>query len=185
MSDAVMAPTLAENASVCQALFADFSNAPRVSLRHKGRVLGSKEILGELERRGVEKKDIARVLGVDASQITRLFSTEGKPRKLQHDEAVRLVEEYGLEQGPDALPVHPALLRLLVHHVAATLGLPLELEDPRVATVTVDLAALAVFVRDPSVKDLVEAAEMYFRALRTRAQNSEEGPPETDPQPDR
>lgn len=185
MSDAVMAATIAESASECQEPLATFFSAASNGLRQTRRVLGSKEILAELERRGVPKEDIAEAIGVHPSQVSRLYVEKGKPRQLKHDEAVKLVEEFELEETPEGLPLHPAMLRFVVHHVAAKFGLPLEPDDPRVRDVTADLAAFAVFVRDPDVKDLGDAALMYFRALRTRADNSAEDPPEKGPQPNR
>lgn len=182
MSAAVMPATVAENASYVKSGLEILSNAPSLTLRHNGRVLGTQEILTELERREVPKADIAKVLGVDPSQVTRLFATEGKPRHLKHDEAVKLVEAFGLEQGPDLPPLPPAVWRLVAHHIAEELELPLKGNDPRLPSLTADLAAFSRFLRSRPGQGLVEAAEHFFEAMRLRSEIELEEPRKNHPQ---
>lgn len=187
MSDAVMAYSLAENASQSQAVIANLSNAVLCALRQNPLMLGSKEILAALERRNIPKTDIAKTLGVDPSQVTRLFTDDPnqKPRHLKHDEAVILVTKYGLEpdQGPKPLP--PAVWRLVAHHIASRLQLPLEEDDPRLVDLVGDLAAFSRFVRHRQVQGLVQAAENFFEVTQSRRELEEEDLPENHPQPAR
>jgi hypothetical protein len=183
ISDAFMASTLALSARVSQEPIADFFSASAASLRHKARVLGSKEILDELRRRGIEKTEIAKALSIHPSQVSRLYAEEGKPRHLRHDEAVKLVAAFQLEQGPPPLP--PPVWRLIAHHIAARLALPLQEDDPRLQDLVGDLAAFSRFVRNRQVQGLLEAADNFFEAMRSRREHDPIDPLETDPQPAR
>jgi hypothetical protein len=178
-----MASSFAENASGSQALIANLSNALLLALRHNPPMLGSREILDALERRGVERKEIAEALSVDPAAVTRLYETEKKPRRLLHDEAVILVEKYKLEpeQGPKPLP--PSVWRLVAHHIATRLQLPLREDDPRLQELVTDLAAFSRFVRNRQVQGLVEATENFFDAMRSRQEPEEAVPPENHPEP--
>lgn len=178
-----MTTILAKNASDCQAAFDIFSNAPALQLRHKTGVLGSKEILTELERRGIARGDIAKTLDLDPSQVSRLYNFSDKPRKLTHDEAVKLVAKYRLEQAPEVPHLPAAVWRLLAHHVSSKLGLSLEEDDPRLRGVAADLAAFSRFVRNPRVQGTIQAAEIFFQTLQSVQEPEPVDPPENDPQP--
>lgn len=185
MSEEVMAPILAENASISQESIALLVNARCCGLRQKGRVLGSKDILDELARRGIEKTEIADALGIHPSQVTRLYATDKKPRQLKHDEAVKLVAKYRLEQAPQAKVLPPAVWRLVAHHAASTFGLSLEEDDPLVRAVSADLAAFSRFFRNPRVQGTIEAAQNFFDAIESHREPAPGDPPKTDPQPAR
>ena len=184
ISDAVMASSLAKSASESQALIANLSNAVLNALRQNAPMLGSKEILSALEDKGVPRKEIADVLKVDPSQITRLYgdNPNQKPRKLTHDEAVILATKYELEsdQGPKPLP--PAVWRLVANRIAIRLQLPLREDDPRLQELVRDLAAFSRFVRNRQVQGLVEATENFFDAIDSRREPEEADRRETDPQ---
>jgi hypothetical protein len=179
-----MASSLAKSASESQALIANLSNAVLNALRQNAPMLGSKEILSALEDKGVPRKEIADVLKVDPSQITRLYgdNPNQKPRKLTHDEAVILATKYELEsdQGPKPLP--PAVWRLVANRIAIRLQLPLREDDPRLQELVRDLAAFSRFVRNRQVQGLVEATENFFDAIDSRREPEEADRRETDPQ---
>lgn len=188
MSEAVMAPTLAENASRSQQEIAFLINAPCGRISHKRPVLGSIDILRELDGRGVDRKEIAAALEIDAGAVTRLFyalveDPPQKPRKLQHDEAVKLVEKYRLEQAPQAAVLPASVWRLVAHHASLRLGLSLEEDDERVRDVAADLAAFSRFVRNPRVQGSVEAAQHFFDAMQSSREVGLADQPENDPQP--
>jgi hypothetical protein len=188
MSEAVMAPTLAENASRSQGKIAFLINAPCGRISHKRPVLGSIEILRELERLNVDRKEIAKLLDIDAGAVTRLFyalrdNPPQTPRKLQHDEAVKLVEKYRLEQSPPVPPLPGAVWRLVARHASLRLGLSLEEDDQRVRDVAADLAAFSRFVRNPRVQGSIDAAQNFFEAMQSRREVEPIDQPENDPQP--
>jgi hypothetical protein len=180
ISDAFMASTLALSASHSQESIANSFSASCDSMRHKARVLGSKEILDELARRGIEKAEIAQVLGIHPSQVTRLYAEEDKPRHLKHDEAVKLVAKYGLE--PSVPPLPPPVWRLIARHIAARLALPLREDDPRLQELVGDLAGFSRFVRNRQVQGLLRASENYFDAMQSRQELESAGQLEIDPQ---
>lgn len=186
MSDAVMASMLALSASGSQGSIAVLFNAWQKSLRHKARVLGSKEILDELARRKVERSEIAEVLGIHPSQVTRLYETDKKPRQLKHDEAVKLVARYGLETPPQASSLPWAVWRVVAHHASLRLGLSLDENDPRLQAVASDLAAFSRFVRNPRVQGTLEAAQHFFLSMESARPEAELADrSETTPQPSR
>lgn len=164
--------------------FALFANASTTPLRQTAGVLGSKEILRELQRRGIKKSAIAETLDLDPSRVTELYALvtgKGKPRRLLHDEAVKLVEVFGLEQTHEAAPLPDAIVRLLIRHVAQFLSA--EPTDEQVRELTADLQAFARFVADPQVRESLDAAEGFFRAMRLRRPGNEaSAPSETAPQ---
>jgi hypothetical protein len=152
-------------------------------------MLTTTEILRELEARNIPKTEIARVAGVGKSRVTELFEAiahepKNKPRKLSHDEAVRLVEGFGLEQAPPASPLPVQVCRLLARHVGRKLGVPLPDDDARLTDLTKDLRAFSRFVSDPQVRQSIEAAEGFFRTMEMlHLEDPEEARPGTDPVP--
>lgn len=181
-----MAPSIALSASESQATLAFLINALLDPLRHNTTVLGSGEILSMLDKKGVDKKDIADVLGIHPSQVTRLFyalenNPPDTPRKLQHDEAVKLVAAFRLEPGAPPLP--PAVWRLIAHHIASRLALPLQEDDPRLRELVRDLSAFSRFVRNRQVQGLIEASENFFQAMQSQQELEPTELQETDPQP--
>jgi hypothetical protein len=151
-------------------------------MRHKGVVIGSQEILAELtariDRGDIEKVDIASVLGIHPSGVTRLFA-DG--RQLKHDEAVKLVAAFRLE--PSVPPLPPPVWRLVAHHIAAKLALPLKEDDPRLQELVRELAAFSRFARHRQVQGLLQAAEHFFEAMQSRGETELADPVESDPQP--
>lgn len=145
-------------------------------------VLTTVELLARLTDKGVKNAEIARALGVTPSRVTEMFKGD---RAIKLDEAVKLVEAFGLESPPSqkapALPVPVA--RLIVLYIAAELGVT----DPnrhQVQALAEDVRAFAEFVNDPVARGSIEAAEVFFQAMRLRrpAASQEADPQGTDPQ---
>jgi hypothetical protein len=181
-----MTSSLAFSASESQEAIAFISNAMWNALRQNRRVLNSIEILTELARRGIERKEIADALDIDAGGVTRLFyaiekNPKGTPRKLTHDEAVILASKFQLERGPPPLP--PAVWRIVARHIASKLALPLREDDPRLQDLVGDLAAFSRFVRNRQVQGLVEAADHFFDAMQSRRELEQADQTGTRPQP--
>lgn len=140
-------------------------------------MLNTDQLLEQLKAMNVRNVDIARVLELPDSRVPEI---RDKRRALKLDEAVKLVQAFGLESN-ESLPQPPvAIFRLVVRHVAARLGVPVN--DQALASLAEDLRAFSGFVADPKVRRSVEMAEGYFHALQTRHQGPEvEAPPRTDP----
>lgn len=139
------------------------------------------ELLSAIDARGIRNRDIVRVLGVDPARVTEM--RKGK-RRILLDEAAKLSREFELESDPRVVPLPQSVNRLLVRHVAATLGCLPEGDDPRLAELAEDLRAFSVFVTDPKVRQSVDAAETFFQAMTLRHRERPiEGPQETDPAP--
>lgn len=152
-------------------------------------MLTTAEILRELESRNIPKTEIAKAINLGKSRVTELFQNiaddpTGKPRKLTHDEAVKLVQAFELEQDPPAVPLPASICRLLARHVARKMGVVLEENDPRLAALVADLQAFSRFVSEPRVRQSLEMAEGFFRAMNLlHSEGAEAAPPGTDPAP--
>lgn len=134
-------------------------------MRHLGLVIDTDELLRRLDAKGVRNIDIARALHLPDSRVPEI---KRKERALKLDEAVKLVQAFGLEQDSAVVPLPPQILRLVAQYVATTLGVPQERIQERMADLTEDLRAFAEFVADPKVRRSVEAAEGFFRAMALR-----------------
>lgn len=179
MSAAVMPPCFAENGSRCQVIFAAFANASGCGIRQNDDVLDTQELIARLEARGVKNREVARVLGINDSRVTEIKKGQ---RSVKLDEAAKLVKEFRLDEGPKLVPLPPAIWRLVGHHIVATLGLSLEQDDPRLTELLADLEAFSRFVSDPQVRESIEAAEGFFRAMQLRPGAAVRGRSENDPQ---
>lgn len=138
------------------------------------------ELLARLEQKGVKNIEIARALGLPDSRVPEI---KRKDRSLKLDEAVKLVQAFGLEQDRSAVPLPPAVLRLVVQYVGMRLGAP----EPRIHSLagelTEDLRAFSEFASDPKVRRSIEAAEGFFRAMLLRRPGVEsEAQAESDPE---
>lgn len=173
-----------ENREVCKTRFANSVIYPAGCLRQPNLVLTTGELLARLDEKGVRNADIARVLNVSPSRVTEIKKGD---RRIQLDEAAKLVVAYSLESPPapqKVVPLSDRVTRLLVEYVALELGCDPELHHARIAELTKDVRAFAALVADPKVRESEEAAEMFFQALRLRRLASEEeAPEETDPLP--
>lgn len=142
-----------------------------------GAMLDTSQLLARLKEKQIRNVDIARVLKLPDSRIPEI--RDGR-RALKLDEAAKLVRAFGLEQENGVEPLPLPIMRLLVRHVAARIGV--EIHEVLLDDLAADLRAFALFVADPTIRQSVEAAEGFFRALQTRRSGSEEvTPPGNDP----
>ena len=138
-------------------------------LRHPSAMFYTDELLAHLAPRRARNIDIARVLGLPDSRVPEI---KRKDRALKLDEAVKLVQAFGLEQDQAALPLTDQVLRLVVRYVALEVGAQVGGDDPRLEELTADLRAFSAFVADPKVRRSVEASEGFFQAMRLRRPKS-------------
>lgn len=169
ISETVTQPALPKNGSLGNSqLPLCVVYGPTVN-RQPGRVITTKELLGRLRDKGVKNVEIARTLGITASRVTELY--DGM-RALKLDEAAKLVDAFDLEDEQSSSrrvsPLPPPVSRLVVQHIAAELGRPLEEESQQLADLGEDLRAFAEFVTDPKVRESIELAATFFQALRLR-----------------
>lgn len=141
-------------------------------------MLDTDELLARLEERGIRNVQIAKALGLPDSRIPEI---RRKERALKLDEAVKLVRAFELEQGSEAEPLHPKMIRLSVLYVAAVLGVPLERTEAQMEDIVATLRAFSLFVADPKVRRSVEAAEGFFQAMILRPRSGSEALPGNDP----
>lgn len=116
----------------------------------------------------INKTQIAKVAGIGNNRVSELFGS-GKGRGLKHDEAVRLAEGFGLElpQAPRVPPLPAPIARLLVIFVAEELGYPVLEHPERVEELAEVARAFAEYVADPQVRGSQDAAEHFFRSMRS------------------
>jgi predicted XRE-type DNA-binding protein len=145
-------------------------------------MISTGEILAELQKKldakDITKTRIAEVAGIGKNRVSELFGS-GTGRRLLHDEAVKLVEGFGLErpQAPQVAPVSPQILRLVVQYIAGELGVPLTERQAEVAELAEDVRAFAELLRDPKYRDAPEVAETFFQAMRLRRPAPEKADP--------
>lgn len=152
---------LYDNRSIAVKRFTMFGVELYGGLGHCAPVLGASELLSLLRERGVSNADIARTLGLPSSRVSEMYA--GK-RRLQLDEAKRLVEEYKIEETIN--PLNGPIARLLVLHAAARLGARVHPEDPEVEELAQDFQALSRFAANPKVRGNVDAFEGFLQGLR-------------------
>jgi hypothetical protein len=187
MSETVMQNGITENRKDCKRPFAKGAIYSDGAYRHNALVLTTRDILTALREKGVPNSQIADALDLDASRVTELYwnideNPKGKPRKLSHDEAVKLVQVYGLEPGQRATPLPLQMLRLVVRHVATKLGVPPARTEAQMADLAKDLLAFSEFVSEPRVRRSIDSAEDFFQAMILRSRAESEAPPGTDPE---
>lgn len=144
---------------------------------HPNWVFDTDRLLEILDERGVKNVQIAKALGLPDSRIPEIRQ---KRRALKLDEAAKLVRAFELEEGREVPALPPAVMRLVVRHVANCLRI--QPSEQQVADIAEDLRAFGSFVADRKVRQSIEAAEGFFQAMRFRRQGSEEeAQQETDP----
>lgn len=163
--EAVINGTIAENATTRKGFVANCVIDRRADSIHPLRVLDSKQLLDRLQSQGVKNADIARALKIDPARVTEMKKGQ---RRLLLDEAVKLVAAFELESGSTVEPLHPAIPRLIARHIARTLELDTDGDDPRMLELVADLQAFSRFVADPQVRASLDAAENFFRAMDLR-----------------
>lgn len=124
-------------------------------------VLSADELLAMLDQRGISRAEIGRKLGIPASRVSEMYT--GK-RRLQLDEAKRLVESYQLEE--QTAPLNEPIARLLVLYAAEELGARVRPEDDRVGELAKAFLAFSRFATDPQVRTSEAAVEGFFRGYR-------------------
>ena len=167
MSAEVIDAEYTENRDIGKSLFANSVIYGMRCVAQPTPMLTTGELLARLEERGIKNADIARVLNVSPSRVTEMKKGE---RRIQLDEAVKLVEAYKLESplGPQPVTALPAsVARLIVLYIAASLAEPAEVR-PTVEELAADIQAFSEFVTDPAVRESLASAEAFFQAMRLR-----------------
>jgi hypothetical protein len=156
-----------ENRKACKPNVSDCVIYPDCAVRHSTTVLTTHELLRRLGDRGIKNADVARVLKVTPSRITEMHKGL---RAIKLDEAVKLVQAFGLEEEPSprVAPVPPQIAQLIVQYVAAELGVDLATNAALIAELSEDVRAFAEFVTDPQVRESIDAATAFFQAMRLR-----------------
>ncbi len=131
---------------------------------HSVYMFSTAELLDELRERGVRQADMARALDLPTSRIAEMYS--GK-RGVRLDEAKTLVEAFGLDEGPQVPPISEQTARLLILHVANTLGQPLSPEDDRVQELALDFQAFSKFARAHLPAPSPDATSGFLYGRRT------------------
>ena len=168
ISETVIGNSITENRNIPQA---DISECVIYALTRYGHLTGvltTAELLARLEDRGIRNIDIAKALGVTPSRVTEIKKGD---RAIKLDEAARLVEAFdlGSEPGSQKVPALPGpVARLIVLYIAAELGFSVEEHRRRIEELAEDIRAFAEFVSDPQARESLEAAELFFRAMRLR-----------------
>lgn len=127
------------------------------ALTNTADVLTTRAILDLLSERGVKRARIAEALGLPASRITELYKGE---RRLYHDEAVKLVEEFNLDDRRD--PLAEPTARLLVIYAIQQLGQRPDPESPQVLELAQDFRAFARFAANPEFAANQPALEAFL-----------------------
>lgn len=125
-------------------------------------MLGANELLGILEAKGVKRADIARVLDLPSPRITEMYKGE---RRLQLDEAKKLVERFEIEEAALS-PLSVPIARLLVLYAAESLGVDVSPDDERVEGLAQEFRAFSEFAADPQARESQEQVQAFFRGLR-------------------
>lgn len=157
-------------------------------------VLTTLEIIERLEAKGVTNAEIARLLKIAPSrvkgikdlargnvQVNHTGKPRGESRNLRHEEAVKLVHHYGIEDVP-RLPPSPLTIRaarVFVGWLARQMGA--ELSDELLATLAGDLAGYVAFAALPEHRDAIRDLENNLQAAELRRLAQEEDPPEDRP----
>lgn len=165
IAETVMRKMITENRKAAQEPFTECVIYDSEPLVHATGVLTTTELLTRLEAKGVKNADIARALKVAPSRVTEIKKGE---RTIKLDEAAKLVFEFDLESPPvpKVSPLPPAVSRLIVRYIAEELECPVG--EDRLQEIAEDVRAFAEFVADPTTRGSIEAAELFFQAMRLR-----------------
>lgn len=140
-------------------------------------MLDTDALLAELDAKNIRNVEIAKALGLPDSRVPEIRK---KKRALKLDEAVKLVRAFELERG--VKPVPPPVLRLAVRYVVESLRA--QADEDQIEELAQDLRAFSEFVSDPKVRESIEAAEGFFRAMSLRRPPAgQEAQRESDPRP--
>jgi transcriptional regulator with XRE-family HTH domain len=127
-------------------------------------MLGTDQLLGALESRGISQSEIARVLGLPPSRVSEMF---GRKRQIKLDEGKKLVEAFGLDEADPVPPISEQTARLLILHVANRLRAPLPLPEPLLQELALDFQAFSRFARAHLPAPSPEATEGFLAGRRS------------------
>jgi len=128
-------------------------------LLHAVRMFDTETLLEMLKARGIKNADIARAVGLPSPRITEMFN---RTRKINLDEAKRIVEAFRLDEPEQSDPLSEGVARLLALHVANRVGRPLLPEDGTVQELAEDLQAFARFAWHRRTHLTAEATQGFF-----------------------
>ena len=154
-----------ESGTICKAENTLLNLAITPMSAQKTAMFSTVELLALLDEAGVKQKDVAAVLGVAAPRISALYAGD---RRLQLDEAKKLVEHFGIAEmvaTPQPIPLPIQVARLLILHAASYLGLRVGPMDPRVEELARDFRAFSKFALDPLVRESSEAAGAFLQGM--------------------
>lgn len=124
-------------------------------------MLSANELLTTLRKRGVKNAEIGRILDLPSSRVTEMFKGI---RRLQLDEAKKLIEEFDIEEFSP--PLSEPIARLLVVHAAERLGTRVRPDDPQVGELAQDFEAFSRFAANPKVRPSLDAFQAFLEGLR-------------------
>lgn len=125
----------------------------------------SREILDELKARGITQGEIAEVLRVKQPNVATLYNPgkNGKPRRLGYDEAIALIDKFGLDADEAGEPKPPSaenLKQLL--NVLLPLAPKGHVSEPSLRALSEALAhgieLLGSYASTPASQDAIEVA---------------------------
>lgn len=128
-----------------------------LTVTKSGCVLSTQDILQRLSQRNVKRARIAEAIGLPAPRITEMYKGD---RRLYHDEAVKLVEAFGLDDRP---ALSEPVARLLVLHTLNQLALPVDPESEQVQELALDFRAFSEFAASPGARENLAALDAFLR----------------------
>lgn len=168
-----MGKTITENRNERKGRIADCVIYPPSFSVQPNVMLTTRELLATIEQRGIKNHEIATALDVSPSRVTEMRKGT---RAIKLDEAAKLVSVFALEeplQAPRVSALPAPIARLIVLYVAAELGVA-ESNPHQVEALAEDVRAFAEFVTDPKVRGSIDAADVFFQAMRIRRQALQE-----------
>lgn len=127
------------------------------ALTNTADVLTTRAILDLLSERGIKRARIAEALDLPASRITEMYKGD---RRLYHDEAVKLVSEFNLDDRRE--PLAEPTARLLAIYAIQQLGQTPDPESPQVLELAQDFRAFARFAANPEYAANQPALEAFL-----------------------
>ena len=141
-------------------------------------MLNTQQIMDALLERGITNAAVARLLGIAPSRIKDI---RDGTRRLQREEAIKVVEEYGLEPPPPENPEPPEpmlptarVVRMAVRYVAR--AIEAEIDDDLATELAAEL--LGFFSFAGSQPDRIRDFETFLEALAIRRSTQAKDQPE-------
>ena len=174
MSDAVIPPPYGKR-NFSASPIPHFGIETLPALAHCALMWTSERLLAALRDAGVKNVEIARALGLAESRVSEMFKGD---RRIQLDEAAKLIAEFELGDAPEAItPLTTPIARLIALHVAKTTGA--EIAPALLDDLAADLRAFSAFAADRQVRDSTQAVDGFFQSLRIRRRLPAASPPLT------